>query len=102
MIFPSSGSFALTYYQDNPRLYYVGHNNGVHELAWHNGSWYHRELTEETAAPPARSSSPISAIFLDGELRVYYESLEHHIHELRWTGGGWQHSDLMVEAKATP
>ena len=89
----------------DPRLYFIGADEDVHELAWTGDpasrGWYHGNLSYEAAAPPATGSG-MSATTVNGAPRLYYVGEQGHVHELAWITDEWIHSDVTQSAGATP
>jgi alpha-L-fucosidase len=83
----------------DPRVYYLGADNQVHELAWFNdtpqgpsalGRWHYRAVGQEVQAPKADVGSALAGFGVGTDLdpRVYYLGADDkHVHELAWTRG---------------
>src|SRR5271166_2617433 len=85
IITPAAAGSALTSTTlgGNPRVYYLGDDRQVHELAWNPG-WQHNAVTAGTDAPPAAAGSALTATTLGGNPRVYYLGDDRQVHELSW------------------
>lgn len=104
-VLPSSGAgntMTSISFNGDPRVYYIGQDKDVHELAW-NGGWTYRDLNSDLAskniyAPPACCG--IAATTFYGDPRVYYCGNDNMIHELAWWGNDWHYRPIGSEAKA--
>ena len=74
----------------NPRVYYLGGDHHVHELAWLDDHWNHSDASvAASGAVPAASGSALTATTLGGNPRVYYQADDHCVHELAWLDDHW-------------
>ena len=98
----SVGGFAV--YGSASRVYSIGAEQHLHELAYINGVWRQSDLTALAAgAPRAQAPSSISGFALNGtDSRVYYITPDNHIHELWYGGGAWGNNDLTAITGAPP
>lgn len=80
----------------NPRVYFLGPDQHVHELAWVADSWQHRDLTTDASAPVAVPGSLAVTTITNDDPRVYYLTSDGHIHELAWRSitHVWYHRDI--------
>jgi hypothetical protein len=82
-----------------PRVYYLGIDFQVHELAWWGDKWHHSTVSLDAGAPPAVIGSPLTATTQSSNLpRVYYLGIDFQVHELAWWGDKWHHSAVSSEA----
>lgn len=93
-----------TYYS---RVFYLGIDLHVHDLALSSGTFAespvtHRDASQIAMAPPATVGSALVSTSYKGEPRVYYFADDYHIHELAWWGGSWHHKDIFAESQAPP
>ena len=75
----------------NPRVYYLGDDGQIHELALWGGSWHHLVVTTAAGGPRAAAGTALTSTTYNGDPRVYYESDDGQIHELAFYGGSWHH-----------
>ena len=69
---PAIGSaMTSTTYDGDPRIYYVGDDNMIQELAYSGGNWLARSVGSEAKAVPAIGSAMTSTTY-DGDPRIYY------------------------------
>ncbi len=92
---------------NNPRVYYLGNDNHVYELAWHNNEnlWYHRDVTADAGGQPAAAGGALTSTTLDGNNpRVYYLGNDNHVYELAWHNNEnlWYHRDVTADAGGQP
>lgn len=94
----------------DPRVYYVGGDGHVHELAWVTlpflGSrWYRSDLTRTTGAPPPAGLRSLAVTGTTTELfpRLYQLAADGHVWELGSNNGtDWFAKDLMGDTGAPP
>ena len=90
-----------SFYTANPRAYYLGTGNHVHELAWSGGEWHENVLKVkgENAPPAAAASALVSFGVGDADdPRVYYLDTDNHVNELAWYSEAWHWRDLNDDA----
>jgi len=98
------------------RLYYVGQDGHVHELAWDvesfqepEGQWTHTDVTVSAKVLPLVDlSTPVTCVGVGGveplippSARIYYLDQNLHVIELAWVGR-WVATDLMERANIPP
>jgi hypothetical protein len=82
------------------RVYCRGTDDHVHELAWYQGGWHHRDITASSGAPETRDTGFIAAFHVAGtDPRVYYQQ-DDHVHELAYYQGGWHYRDITADTGA--
>ena len=71
---PAVAESALTSTIDNgnPRVYYLGGNNDVYELAWSGSNWNASDVTKAAGGTPAGAGSALTSTIYSGNPRVYY------------------------------
>jgi hypothetical protein len=84
----------------NPRLYYLGGDQHVYELAWFDTDWHTLDITTDAQGTPAASDSSLQTLNYRGQPRIYQLGANHHIGELAWYLDAWHFSDLMDEWSA--
>ena len=86
--FAESAALTSTLLDGNPRVYHVGNDNHVYELAWSRDDdhWYQRDVTGDAGGQPAMAGSALTSTLLDGNPRVYYVGSDNHVYELAWLG----------------
>ena len=95
-----AGSALASHDSGGSRVYFIGNDNHVHELAWANqqGQWLwnttdltsvardiHNNPPPQPIASSALTSHNTSAD--PGGSRVYFISSDNHVHEIAWVGG---------------
>lgn len=88
----------------NPRVYFLGPDQHVHELAWVTDSWYHRDLTQDASAPVSAPGALAVTTITNDDPRVYYLTPDGHIHELAWRSltRVWYHRDITANVGGSP
>jgi len=84
----------------DPRLYYPGGDDHVHELAYYQGGWHHRDITAAAGARVVRRGRLAGFAMNGTEPRVYHDDYDDHVHELAYHDGRWHDRDLTAEAGA--
>jgi hypothetical protein len=92
-------------YGGDPRVYYVGDNYHVYELAWHSSdsTWHNRDVTADSGDQPA-GIKDLSSITYGGDPRVYYLRYigndNYHVYEFarHSSDSTWQNRDVTVNA----
>lgn len=85
----------------DPRVYYVGSDHHIHELAWAAGKWHYRNvtsgMTESSPVAPMGTADTLSAITVGVDLapRVYYLGVDGLVHELAWATNQWNYSKAL-------
>ena len=104
-----AGSALASHDFGGSRVYFIGSDNHVHELAWlvnQQGQllWNTTDLTANakdgngnTPPPPITGSALASHDF--GGSRVYFIDSDNNVHELAWVGSSWNTTDLTVVAQ---
>jgi hypothetical protein len=88
-----------------PHVFYLALEDNnllhVHDLCWGSNRWTDFDITAQSQATPARSSSHLTAIVIGGneEPHVYYLAADNHVHEISWGGSGWNHRDVTAESQ---
>lgn len=83
----------------NPRVYNLGSDNHVYELAWFGNNWHFRDVTTDSNGKTAASeSSIVTTAFAGNDPRVYHLSSDNHVYELAWFGNNWHFRDLTVDS----
>ncbi len=106
---PITGSALASHDSGGSRVYFIGSDNHVHELAWlvnQQGQllWNTTDLTANAKdgkgnTPPPPISGSALASHDSGGSRVYFigkdpTSSDNHVHELAWVGSSWNTTDL--------
>lgn len=91
----------------NPRIYYVGPNGYIYELAWFQNAWHFRNIMAEIPAPVppfASAGSPLATFGAgpNNDPRVYYVGADASIHELSWFQEAWHGRNLNADAPGGP
>ena len=96
----SSGLTSL-YFNTADRVYYIGTNEHVEQLAWTGSGWANYDLTAAAgAAVLALASGGITSLYFNSADHVYYIGGNQHVQELMWTGSAWTNNDLTAAAGA--
>lgn len=66
-------------------VFFVGHDNFIHELWWNGDGWHFTTLTSAAAGSAPAVGDAVGFVEDDGSQNVYYWSNAHQIMELRWT-----------------
>jgi hypothetical protein len=92
---------SLLYIGSQDHVEYIGSDMHVHEF-WYNGSiWQTTDLTQQTGAPNAASSSALTSLLYAGsEDHVEYIGSDMHVHEFWYNGSIWQTTDLTQQTGA--
>lgn len=88
---PAIGRLTSTTFDGNPRVYYVGLDQMIHELACYGDKWYYRPIGDEACADPVDEWSLTSTKDVSDDYRVYsvyYISVDDFmVNELYWDSG---------------
>lgn len=101
-------ALSVTTVNSLPRVYYLAAQSDglhIHEYAFGNAGWSHRDVTDETNAPPVAPGNPLSATAITSDdPRVYYLAADRHIHELAWRSltNVWYHRDVTADGGGLP
>jgi hypothetical protein len=83
----------------NPRFYYEGANQHIHELRLEANGWAQAEIStivlNDPPAPLVRTGSPIAALVSrEPVFRVFYISSDNNLNELRLESNGWFQANI--------
>jgi len=95
------GLLTAPIHNGDPRVYYLGYDYHVNELAYWGGGWHHLDLTTRTSAAPAAGGSSLTSIFYNGGPVVYYLGTDRCVHRLGFAGG-WSRENVTTSATGEP
>ncbi|HLH20818.1 MAG TPA: C1 family peptidase [Bryobacteraceae bacterium] len=81
----------------DPRVYYAAGNGHIHELAWANGGWHHRDISQESGASAINANSPLTATVVSNSAdpRVYFLDNNGDTCELAFISGAWHFRNVL-------
>src|SRR5690606_31229442 len=88
----------ITISNDDPRVYYLGVDQHVHELAWKSLThvWYHTDVSAAGGGLLVDPDSKLGTTTVNSQPLVYYMTADKHIHELKWSDDGWIDEDILA------